>query len=59
MEISQPPEMPVARQALRIGKTLIVSITATSVVFEIAGPILTKIALTKAGEIHQMTSPEE
>jgi hypothetical protein len=26
-------------------------ITATSIVFEIVGPVLTKIALTRAGEI--------
>lgn len=35
-----------------IAAALITSITATCIVFEIVGPILTKIALTKAGEIN-------
>jgi Kef-type K+ transport system membrane component KefB len=39
--------------SLRIGAQLIVSITATSIIFEIIGPILTKVALTRAGEINQ------
>ncbi len=34
-----------------IGVTVLTTVTATSIVFEIIGPILTKIALTKAGEI--------
>lgn len=34
-----------------IGATVITTVTATSIFFEIIGPILTKIALTKAGEI--------
>lgn len=34
-----------------IGATVLTTVTATSIVFEIIGPILTKIALTKAGEI--------
>ncbi|MBN1696887.1 MAG: cation:proton antiporter [Spirochaetales bacterium] len=34
-----------------IGTTIITTITATSIIFEIIGPILTKIALQKAGEI--------
>ena len=34
-----------------IGTTIITTVTATSVVFEIIGPILTKIALKRAGEI--------
>lgn len=34
-----------------IGASIITTITATSIIFEIIGPILTKIALTKAGEI--------
>ncbi len=34
-----------------IGAALITTVTATSIVFEIIGPILTKIALQKAGEI--------
>ncbi|MDT8389855.1 MAG: cation:proton antiporter [Lentisphaeria bacterium] len=35
---------------LAISAALITTVTATCIVFEIAGPILTKIALTKAGE---------
>jgi hypothetical protein len=38
-------------EAVRIGTQLIVSVTATSIIFEIIGPILTKVALTRAGEI--------
>ena len=34
-----------------IGATVITTVTATSIIFEIIGPILTKYALTKAGEI--------
>ena len=41
-----------------IGITVITTITATSIIFEIIGPILTKIALTKAKEI-QVTEPEK
>jgi Kef-type K+ transport system membrane component KefB len=37
--------------AAMIGASVITVITATSIVFEIGGPILTKIALEKAGEI--------
>jgi len=36
-----------------IGRTVITTITATSIVFEIIGPIMTKIGLEKAGEIPQ------
>lgn len=36
-----------------IGSVVITSITATSILFEIIGPILTKIGLEKAGEIHK------
>ena len=35
----------------RIGSTILATVTATSIVFEIVGPILTKIGLKKAGEI--------
>ena len=34
-----------------IGATIITTVTATSVIFEIIGPILTKIALNRAGEL--------
>ena len=37
--------------ANKIGAAVIMTITATSIFFEILGPILTKIALEKAGEI--------
>jgi Kef-type K+ transport system membrane component KefB len=40
-------------EASKIGTQLIVSITATSIIFEIVGPILTKIALKRVGEIGQ------
>jgi len=36
---------------LAMGTALITTVTATSVIFEIVGPILTKIALQRAGEI--------
>jgi len=39
-----------------IGRTVITTITATSIVFEIIGPIMTKIGLEKAGEIPQKRS---
>ncbi|MEE8440659.1 MAG: cation:proton antiporter [Spirochaetia bacterium] len=39
--------------ALAVGATLITTVMATSVVFEVIGPILTRIALKKAGEIEQ------
>lgn len=35
-----------------IGTSVLTTITATSIFFEIIGPILTKIALTKAGEVN-------
>lgn len=38
---------------LFISGALITTITATCIIFEIIGPILTKLALTKAGEINQ------
>jgi Kef-type K+ transport system membrane component KefB len=37
--------------ALTIGATVLTTITATCIFFEVIGPILTKVALTKAGEI--------
>lgn len=37
--------------ALNIGNNVLATITTTCIFFEIIGPILTKIALTKAGEI--------
>ena len=36
---------------LVIGAAIITVITATSVIFEIVGPVLTKIALAKADEL--------
>jgi Kef-type K+ transport system membrane component KefB len=46
-----PGVTPLAYDPMAIGAAIITVITATSIVFEIVGPILTKIALTKAGEI--------
>ena len=40
-----------APHALAIGSSVLATITATCIFFEIIGPILTKIALKKAGEI--------
>ncbi len=39
----------------RIGSTVITTVTATSIIFEIVGPILARIGLTKAGEIGRST----
>ncbi len=40
-----------SEHALTIGGTLITTVTATCIIFEIIGPVLTRIALQKAGEI--------
>jgi len=40
-----------SEHALHIGTALITSVAATSIIFQVIGPILTKIALQKAGEI--------
>lgn len=37
----------------KIGSTAITTITATCIFFEVVGPILTKVALKKAGEINE------
>ena len=51
-----PDVSPLFFDPLYIGATLITTITATCIVFEIIGPILTKYALSKAGEIpHEST----
>jgi Kef-type K+ transport system membrane component KefB len=42
---------PLGAWGASIGTTVITTITATSIVFEIIGPILTKVGLQKAGEI--------
>ena len=39
------------QHALDIGSKVLATVTATCIFFEIVGPILTKIALKKAGEI--------
>ncbi len=44
--------------ALAVGSAVIATVTATSVIFEIVGPILTKVALRKAGEIPQEAASE-
>ncbi len=41
-----------------IGAAVITTVTATCIFFEIIGPILTKIGLTKAGEIKPAPNPE-
>lgn len=47
-----------AYDPLAIGAAVLTVVTATSIVFEIVGPILTRIALTHAGEIGQDESEE-
>jgi len=44
---------------LAMGAALITTVTATCIVFEIIGPILTKIALRKAGEIPDSAGPSD
>ena len=67
-ELASKPEVAAAIRALpagerlladplAMGAALITTITATCIVFEIVGPILTKIALVKAGEIPDLPSP--
>jgi len=53
-----PNVRPIVYDPLAIGAAVITVITATSIVFEIVGPILTKIALTRAGEIPKDGAPE-
>ena len=48
---AHPGVAPIVYSPLAIGAAIITVITATSIIFEIVGPILTKIALTHAGEI--------
>jgi hypothetical protein len=43
---------------IAIGAAVITTVTATCIFFEIIGPILTKIGLTKAGEINPVSNPE-
>jgi len=40
-----------------IGKTVLATVTATCVFFEIVGPLLTKIALERAGEVNAREEP--
>jgi Kef-type K+ transport system membrane component KefB len=49
--LAYPEVSVVTYDPLQIGSAVITSITATCIVFEIIGPICTKIALEKAGEI--------
>lgn len=44
--------MPLGEHGAMIGSTVITTVTATCIFFEIIGPILTKIGLERAGEIH-------
>lgn len=49
--VAHPGANRIAYDPAAMGAAIITVITATSIVFEIVGPILTKIALQKAGEI--------
>lgn len=49
--LAAPGANPLALDPLLIGASVITTITATCIVFELVGPILTKMALKKAGEI--------
>ena len=44
--------------AAYVGASVLTTITATSVFFELIGPILTKFALEKAGEIEAPTAKD-
>jgi Kef-type K+ transport system membrane component KefB len=46
-----PDVSPMLYDPMHIGAALITTITATCIIFEIIGPILTRVALLKAGEI--------
>jgi Kef-type K+ transport system membrane component KefB len=48
---------PLGPNGATIGRSIITTVTATSIVFELVGPVLTKLGLQRAGEIH--SSPEE
>jgi len=48
---AHPGLAPVAYDPLAIGAAVLTVVTATSIVFEIVGPVLTRIALSKAGEL--------
>jgi len=67
-ELAERPEVAAAVKALpagekllydprAMGAALITTIMATCIVFEIVGPILTKVALRKAGEIPDSSGP--
>jgi len=50
-EFTQIDARYIAPHALEIGTSVLATITATCIFFEIVGPILTKVALKRAGEI--------
>jgi len=50
-EFTQLDARYIAPHALEIGTSVLATITATCIFFEIVGPILTKVALKRAGEI--------
>ena len=54
--LTHPDVSPFKYDPTFISGALITTITATCIFFEIIGPILTKLALTKAGEINKDTS---
>ncbi|OYV03035.1 potassium transporter [candidate division bacterium WOR-3 4484_18] len=45
--------VPLGPSGVRISSIILTIIAATTIVFEIIGPICTKIAITKAGELHK------
>jgi Kef-type K+ transport system membrane component KefB len=50
---------PLGTEGARIGSAVITTVTATCIFFEIIGPILTKIALEKSGEIPADQGPAD
>jgi Kef-type K+ transport system membrane component KefB len=50
---------PLGTEGARIGSAVITTVTATCIFFEIIGPILTKIALKKSGEIPADQGPAD
>ena len=45
--------VPLGPSGVRISSIILTIIAATTIVFEIIGPICTKIAITKAGELYK------
>ncbi len=49
---------PLGPEAEQVARTVIVTITASSVIFELVGPVLTRTALTRAGETGRAGQPD-